>query len=273
MLLAIDAGNTNIVFAVYEGEALRRVWRCKTDSGRTADEYAAWLCQLFAREGLECAQVGDAVLSSVVPDANFHLIRLCRDLFRCDPLVVSHKTVDLKIGLEKPSETGADRLVNAVAAIAFYRTPAVVVDFGTATTFDVIDADGTYRGGVIAPGVNLSMAALHQAAAKLPRIGIARTERVIGNDTVSAMQSGIYWGYLAMIEGLLSRIAGEMGEKPFVIATGGLAALFGSTADSIDKVDPDLTLRGLLRIYQTRRGDRPASLTSSPTRKAASDGT
>lgn len=250
MLIAIDAGNTNIVFALYDGGRQLNVWRCQTNSGRTADEYAAWLFQLFTQENISFSQVSEAVLCSVVPDANFHLIQLCRKTFHCEPLVVSHETVDLKIRLDRPAEIGADRLVNAVAVLAFYKAPAVVVDFGTATTFDVIDAEGAYIGGVIAPGVNLSMSALHQAAAKLPKIGIKKTQSVIGTDTVSAMQSGVYWGYVGMIEGTLRRIESEMGVKPLVIATGGLADLFGDTVDAIDEIDKDLTLRGLLRIYE-----------------------
>jgi len=252
MLLAIDAGNTNIVFAVYDGEKQKHVWRCQTNSGRTADEYGAWLFQLFTQENIQFAQITDAVLCSVVPDANFHLVQLCRKMFRCEPLVVSHETVDLKISLDKPAEVGADRLVNAVAVLAFYKAPAVVIDFGTATTFDVVDASGAYLGGVIAPGVNLSMSALHQAAAKLPKIGIKKTQSVIGTDTVSAMQSGVYWGYVSMIEGMLRRIETELGVKPLVLATGGLADLFGDTVPVIEKVDKDLTLKGLLHIYKSQ---------------------
>ncbi len=258
MLLTIDAGNTNVVFALYDGERQAGVWRCQTNSGRTADEYAAWLFQLFARDGIRADDISDAVLCSVVPDANFHLTQLCRKTFRCEPLMISHETVDLRVKLDKPAEVGADRLVNAVAVLAFYKAPAVVIDFGTATTFDVIDSDGAYIGGVIAPGVNLSMEALHSAAAKLPKVGIKKTQSVIGGDTVSAMQSGVYWGYVGMIEGTLRRIEAEMGVKPLVIATGGLADLFGDTVPVIDKVDRDLTLRGLLHIYQNHSRVIPA---------------
>ncbi len=251
MLLTIDAGNTNVVFAVYDGEQIQHVWRCKTDGGRTADEYAAWLFQLFTAEGMQFSQITDAVMCSVVPDANKHLIQFCQNTFGNAPLVVSHENVNLQIKLDKPSEIGADRLVNAVAVLADYNTPAVVIDFGTATTFDVIDADGAYCGGVIAPGVNLSMEALYMAAAKLPKISVEKTQSVIGTDTVSAMQSGVYWGYVGMIEGTLKRIEQELGAKPLIIATGGLASLFGDTITMIEKVDNDLTLRGLLHIYQT----------------------
>lgn len=253
MLLAIDAGNTNVVFAVYDGDEQRHSWRCKTDSGRTADEYAAWLFQLFTQEQIDFSQITDAVLCSVVPAANFHLTQLCQNTFECSPLIVSHETVALKINLDKPAEIGADRLVNAIAVLHDYSAPAVVIDFGTATTFDVINAEGAYMGGVIAPGVNLSMEALHMAAAKLPKVDIKKTQSVIGSDTVSAMQSGVYWGYVGMIEGTLQRIEQELGAKPAVIATGGLAGFFADTVTAIEKVDKDLTLRGLLHIYQSSR--------------------
>lgn len=256
MLLTIDAGNTNVVFAVYDGEAQRHMWRCKTDAGRTADEYAAWLYQLFTLEGLSFESISDAVICSVVPGANFHLEQLCRKTFNCDPVQVSHETVRLKINLDQPAEIGADRLVNAVAVLHDYNPPAVVIDFGTATTFDVIDGEGAYCGGVIAPGVNLSMEALHMAAAKLPKVNIEKTEKVIGTNTVSAMQSGIYWGYVGMIEGVLRRIEGEMGVAPAVIATGGLAGLFADTVPAIQKVDKNLTLRGLLYIHQMQESGR-----------------
>ncbi|MCB9991412.1 MAG: type III pantothenate kinase [Rhodospirillales bacterium] len=259
MLLTIDAGNTNVVFALYDGAQQVQMWRCKTDSGRTADEYTAWLYQLFSQNGLDFNLVSETIICSVVPDANVHLVQLCEKTFGAAPLMVSHETVQMTVNLDKPAEIGADRLVNAVAVLACYQAPAVVIDFGTATTFDVINGRGEYCGGVIAPGVNLSMQALHQAAAKLPKIGIQKTDKVIGTDTVSAMQSGVYWGYVAMIEGTLARIEAEMGEKPLVIATGGLADLFADTVPAIEKVDKNLTLRGLLSIHkQANRGQKAA---------------
>ncbi len=258
MLLAIDAGNTNVVFAVYDGTALHHAWRCRTESGRTADEYAAWLYQLFCKENMGFAQVTDVVVASVVPHANMHLRHFCVSSFDCEPLFVGAETVNVRIGLDKPSEIGADRLVNACAVLHDGLAPAVVIDFGTATTFDVIDADDIYRGGVIAPGVHLSMEALHRAAAKLPKVDIAKTVHVIGTDTVSAMQSGVYWGYVAMIEGTLARITAELGYKPCVIATGGLASLFADTIPAIDKVDKDLTLRGLFHIYHSNQAKKAA---------------
>jgi type III pantothenate kinase len=251
MLLAIDAGNTNVVFAVFEGQQCLQSWRCKTDAGRTADEYAAWLLQLFVAEGLSFKQISSAIISSVVPDATFNLKRLCEKNIQCPYMTVGAdlKGLDLRIKLNKPEEVGADRLVNAVAIKTYYQYPAIVVDFGTATTFDVVDAEGAYCGGVIAPGVNLSMTALHQAAAKLPRVAVRKPESVIGRDTVGAMQSGIYWGYIAMVEGMIDKISKEMGQKPFVLATGGLATTLMEGTTVIDKIDEDLTLKGLVRIY------------------------
>lgn len=252
MLMAIDAGNTNVVFALYDGKNVLQSWRCKTDAGRTADEYASWLHPLFDGAGLSFADVTSAIISSVVPDANFNLMRLCERNFACPAKLVRQgmEGMDLVIKLNKPEEVGADRLVNAVAVKQHYRYPAVVVDFGTATTFDVVDSEGAYCGGVIAPGVNLSMSALHQAAAKLPRVGIAKPGNVIGRDTVGAMQSGIYWGYVSMVEGMIERISSEMGVKPFVIATGGLAVLFAEGTDIIETIDEELTLKGLIRLYE-----------------------
>lgn len=258
MLLAIDAGNTNIVFALFEGGKVAHSWRISTSAARTADEYASWLYPLFTMEKLAFANIKGAVISSVVPEANFNLERLCRDAFGCEPLFASHKTVDLRIKLTKPEEVGADRLVNAVAVLRDYKAPAIVIDFGTATTFDVINAKGEYCGGVIAPGVNLSAEALHRAAAKLPKINVVKPQNVIGADTIAAMQSGLYWGYAGLIEGLLARIVKESGEKPFVIATGGLASLFGGVIPAIEKVDDDLTLRGLLYIYQSHEKRKAA---------------
>lgn len=258
MLLAIDAGNTNIVFAVYDGDTRVAVWRCKTESSRTADEYASFLLQMFTLSNLSFSQVTGTIISSVVPEANFHLAQLCQSRFSGVPMTVGHADVDFEIKLKKPEEVGADRLVNAVAVRAFYKYPAIVVDFGTATTFDVVDKTGAYCGGVIAPGINLSMDALHRAAAKLPKTSIKKPASVIGTDTTTAMQSGIYWGYISLIEGMITRISDEMGVKPFVIATGGLSSLFAGGTKMIDKVDEDLILRGLVRIYDMNRKVRAA---------------
>ena len=253
MLLAIDSGNTNIVFAVFDdGGGLRGQWRSSTDTDRTADEFGVWLTQLFRLDGLERDGITAAIVATVVPATLFNLKTLCRKYFGCDPLVIGDQGVKLglDIRVDRPEEVGADRLVNAVAAHEAHGGPLIIVDFGTATTFDVIDAEGAYCGGVIAPGVNLSLEALHMAAAKLPRVAIGRPHQVIGKGTVEAMKSGIFWGYVGMIEGLVERIQGEFGAPMDVIATGGLAPLFNEATDAIKGSDVDLTLRGLLAIHR-----------------------
>lgn len=253
MILAIDCGNTNTVFAIFSDDGERRGdWRSSTDHNRTADEFGLWLTQLIRLAGIEPEKIRAAIVATVVPAALFNLKSMCRKYFDCDPIVVGDPGVELGIKnlVDHPEEVGADRLVNAVAARDSYKGPLIVIDFGTATTFDVIDADGNYCGGVIAPGVNLSAEALHMAAAKLPRVAIGRPERVIGTGTVSAMKSGIYWGYVAMIEGLVERIRKEFGADMDVIATGGLAPLFADAVSCIKKADLDLTLRGLFAIYR-----------------------
>jgi len=255
MLLAIDAGNTNTVFALFDGAAQRGAWRAATNAQRTADEYAAFLKPLMREAGLAAEAVTAAIIGSVVPDANFNLLKLCRDHFGCEPMIVGKADVlpGIKIKIARPDETGADRIINAVAGVAAYKPPLLLVDFGTATTFDVVDAEGDYAGGVIAPGINLSLKALHMAAAKLPSVAITRPASVIGTGTVSAIQSGIYWGYVGLIEGLITRIVAEFGQPMTVIATGGLAALFKDALPAIAHIDPDLTLRGLQLIYERNR--------------------
>ncbi|MBU6498081.1 MAG: type III pantothenate kinase [Rhodospirillales bacterium] len=246
MLLVVDAGNTNVVFAVHDGAQWRGIWRIATDPQRTSDDYAVWLLTLLRLTGLAREQVTGAVIGTVVPAALYHLRRLCRDWFEVEPLVARssvHWGFDIKV--DSPAEVGADRLLNALAGHAAYRGPLVVIDFGTATTFDVVDADGAYLGGIICPGINLSIEALHRAAARLPRIGIGRPQAVIGTNTVAAMQSGIYWGYVAMIEGLVARIQAEYGGGLKVIGTGGLAPLLAEGTSVIGHIDPDLTLDGL----------------------------
>ena len=251
MLLAIDAGNTNIVFAVCQGDKIRAQWRAATKTSRTADEYAAWLKEMLSLEQLRFADLDAAIIASVVPAALFDLRSLCRRYLNCEPLVVGDANVDLGIGIhvDRPAAVGADRLVNTVAAHATYPGALIVVDFGTATTFDVISAAGDYEGGVIAPGVNLSAEALHQAAAMLPRVAIERTQSVIGKDTIPAVQSGLYWGYIGLIEGLVARIKAEYGQPMMVVATGGLAALFHKQVAVIDRLDADLTISGLIHIH------------------------
>jgi type III pantothenate kinase len=232
VLLVVDAGNTNIVFAVHDTGGWRGSWRIRTDAQRTSDEYAVWLNSLLALSGLKREQVSAAVIGTVVPAALYHLRRLCRDWFNVEPLIAR-------------ASVGADRLLNALAGHRKFGGPLVVVDFGTATTFDVVDETGAYLGGVICPGINLSLEALHQAAARLPRIGIGRPQAVIGRSTVPAMQSGMYWGYIGLIEGLLNRIKTEFGGPMKVVATGGLAPLFSEGTLMIEHIEPDLTLDGL----------------------------
>jgi type III pantothenate kinase len=256
MLLAIDSGNTNVVCAVYAGDELRGSWRAATNPNRTADEYAVWLVQLMALAGLSPKDIDATIIGSVVPEATFNLVRLCQRYFGSEPLIVGHPDCSIGIGidLDMPrEEVGADRVANAVAAQDRYRPPLIVIDFGTATTFDIIDRDGNYCGGVIAPGINLSLRALDMAAAQLPRIGIRRTPTVIGRSTVPAMQSGVFWGYVGLIEGLVQRISAERGEEMEVIATGGLAPLVAEATGVINCVDPDLTLWGLRLIYRRNR--------------------
>ena len=253
MLLAIDVGNTNIVFAICEGDTIRWRWRISTSGERTADEYAVWLHQLMALEGVDRSCITAAIIATVVPPTLFNLQRLCRKYFGVTPLVVAAgMDFGLAIDLPNPAEVGADRIVNAVAARAAHPSgPLVVVDFGTATTFDVVRED-RYIGGVIAPGINLSMDALYAAAAKLPRIAVEPPPEglgVIGRGTVHAMQSGVFWGYVGLIEGLIVRIAAELGQPATVIATGGLATLFSRHTRVIDTVDGDLTIKGLMLLH------------------------
>ena len=246
MLLVIDAGNTNTVMAVHDGRNWVGRWRISTHAQRTSDEYAVWLLTLLDQAGLKRDQVAAAVIGTVVPAALYDLRRLCRDWFEVEPLV-ARAGLDwgFEIKVDNPNEVGADRLLNTLAGHQHYGGPAVVIDFGTATTFDVMDRDGAYLGGVIAPGINLSIEALHRAAARLPRIGIGRPQAVIGRSTVPAMQSGIYWGYVGMIEGLVARIQAEYGGGLKVLATGGLAPLLAEGTTVIEIIDPDLTLEGL----------------------------
>ena len=269
MLLVIDAGNTNIVFAIHDGDSWRGIWRIRTDAQRTSDEYAVWLLTLLEHRGLKAAEVSRAVIGTVVPAALYHLRRLCRDWFDAEPLVArSNLDWGFEIKVDTPAEVGADRLLNALAAHQRYAGPLIVIDFGTATTFDVVDADGAYIGGAISPGINLSIEALHQAAARLPRIGIGRPQAVIGRATVPAMQSGLYWGYIGMIEGLVTRIRAEFERPMKVLATGGLAPLFSEGTTIIGQIDPDLTLDGLRLLAE--RNPAP-TLAKDRTRPIESD--
>ncbi len=269
MLLVFDAGNTNVVAAIHDGKAWRGTWRIATEPQRTSDEYAVWLLALLTLGGLRREEVSAAVIGTVVPAALYHLRRLCRDWFEVEPLVVrSNLNWGFAIKVDNPDEVGADRLLNALAAHARYRGPLVVIDFGTATTFDVVDQDGAYRGGVIAPGINLSIEALHRAAARLPRIGMGRPQAVIGTNTVAAMQSGVYWGYIGMVEGLVARIRAEFDAPLKVIATGGLAPLLAEGTTVIEHIDSDITLEGLRLLAQR---NPPPTLHRDRTRPSESD--
>ena len=251
MLLAIEQGNTNTLFAVHDGETWIAQWRAATDSSRTADEYAVWLSQLLHMAGLQFGVLDACIISSVVPQSIFNLRNLARRYLHVEPLVIGENAdLGIQVRIDKPSEAGADRLVNALGAHIVYPGDLIVIDSGTATTFDVIAGDGGFEGGVIAPGINLSMEALHSAAAKLPRVAIQRPRKVVGTDTVGAMQSGVFWGYIALIEGLVDRIKAEWGKPMTVVGTGGVASLFEGSTQSIDRFDPDLTIRGLLEIWR-----------------------
>jgi type III pantothenate kinase len=254
MLLAIDAGNTNLVFALVEDGAIRARWRIATDARRTADQYAVWLHQLLALEGYTKADVSAVIIGTVVPRALHNLEVLASKYFGAKPLVAGEAPVEWGIVLDvaEPKTVGADRVLNAIAAHALYEGDLIVVDFGTAATFDLVDYTGAYKGGIIAPGINLSLDALVSAAARLPRIAIEAPKgnlSVIGRTTEEQMQIGIYWGYVAMIEGLVARLKAEVGRPVKVVATGGLAALFDAHTDVFDAIEGDLTIRGLAMLY------------------------
>jgi len=252
MLLAINANNTNVKFGLFEGERMVGDWRLRTDAGRTADEYLVWLTQLMTLAGIDRRQIDEAIIATVVPQALFHLRMLCERHLGLAPLIVGEPGVQLgiKVLLDAPAEVGADRLANAVGGHLLYQEPLIIVDFGTATTFDVVDGEGNYIGGVIAPGINLSLEALHNATAMLPRIAAHKPTHVIGRNTLDAMQSGIFWGYVGLIEGLVARITKEFGSPLTVIATGGLAPLFVDATPVIRRLEPEITMRGLVEIHR-----------------------
>ena len=250
MLLAIDAGNTNIVFAlVDEDQVIRARWRIATDARRTADEYVVWLAQLLQLEGFSREDVDRVIIATVVPRALHNLQVLARKYFGGEPWVAGAAPVGwgMALDVDEPQSLGADRAVTAIAAHARHPGDLIVIDFGTATTIDWIDFNGAYKGGIIAPGINLSLDALVTAAAKLPRIAIEAPGdvSVIGRDTQRQMHIGIYWGYVAMIEGLVARMRAQIGRPAKVVATGGLAILFEKHMSTFDAVEPDLTIQGL----------------------------
>lgn len=257
MLLAIDSGNTNIVFGLYKNSKQITHWRLQNEPQRPADEYIIFLSQWVALVGYRLEDIRDVIISSVVPDALLHLKRMVERHFKNKPIVIGEPGIDLgvTVKIDQPETLGADRLVNAFGAYRLYGGPLILIDFGTATTFDVIDGEGAYVGGVIAPGVNLSLKALYEAAAKLPPTAFARTDHVIATTTTTAIQAGCYWGYVGMIEGLCARIYQEYsishGVTEFtIVATGGLASIFSKDLTLIQHVNKGLTLDSLADIYE-----------------------
>ena len=257
MLLAVDVGNTNIVFALFEGTDIKTRWRIATDARRTGDEYAVWLLQLLTIEGYGKEDVSAIIIGSVVPRAIHNLTVLAQKYFGVEPLIAGQGRAEygFHADIEQPSSLGADRALNTIAAHAKYGGDLVVIDFGTATTFDAVDFNGAYKGGIIAPGINLSLDALVGNTAKLPRIAIEkpRMNSVIGRNTEDQMLIGVFWGYVAMMEGLVSRIKSEIGRPAKTVATGGLALLFDEHTDLFDAVDSDLTLEGLAILAERAR--------------------
>jgi type III pantothenate kinase len=255
MLLAIDVGNTNSKFVIFDGDRIIAQWRLRTEAKRTADEYAAWLTQLMHLQGFDPLSITGAILASVVPAVNQHIRRLCETYFGNGLLVVGE--ADCKLGIEvlidRPQDAGADRLVGVIAGYKKYGGPLITVDFGSATTFDMADKDGNFIGGVLAPGVELTIESFYLMTARLPRIRVEKPAQVIGKSTVPAMQSGIFWGYVGLIESLIKRIRAEYGLPMKVVATGGLAEVFKEEIGLFDAIEPDLMSLGLLEIWRRNR--------------------
>lgn len=255
MLLAIDSGNTNTLFAIHDGSDWIIEWRIATDETRTADEYAVWFHQLLSMQDLGFDDITACVLSTVVPQSLFNMRNLAQRHLGVEPVIVGDEGVNIGVGVrtDNPREVGADRLVNALGAVKHYSGDLLIIDSGTATTFDVISSDCHFEGGIIAPGINLSVRALHEAAAQLPRIAIKKPDVVVGKNTVEAMQSGIYWGYIGLIDGLVRRVKAEHGKPMTVIGTGGVASLFAGASETIDVYDSQLTINGLYEIWQLNK--------------------
>jgi type III pantothenate kinase len=260
MLLTIDIGNTNITFGLYEGEDLGPRWRIRTIHEKMPDEYGILLHQLFRHRDVRPEQITGVALASVVPPLTPTFVQVSRDYLDVDPLVVDAGVrTGVRIRYEDPRQVGADRVVDAAAVRALYRVPACVVDFGTATTFDALSAAGDYLGGAIAPGVGIAARALFERTAKLPRVELTRPPSPIGRNTPHAIQSGLLFGYVGLVEGMVARFRGELGPEMAVIATGGLAPVVAAETDVIDVVDPWLTLHGLRIIYKLNAPDRPST--------------
>ena len=255
MLLAIDTGNTNTLFAIHDGKEWAVEWRIATDAARTADEYAVWFHQLMEMQGLKFEDIETCVISTVVPQSLFNMRNLARRHLKVEPIIIGDEGVKIGVGVrtDNPKEVGADRLVTALGAIQKYKGNLIIIDSGTATTFDVVSEDGHFEGGIIAPGINLSVKALHEAAAQLPRIAIVKPNVVIGKNTVEAMQSGIFWGYIGLIDGLVRKIIEEDGRDFTVIGTGGVASLFQGASETIQHYDSNLTIDGLYEIWRLNK--------------------
>src|SRR5438132_938096 len=259
MLLAIDIGNSNTSLGVFDGGALVTHWRLTTARARTVDEWGVLTRDLFALGGLDFKSIDAIAIASVVPPLNFTLKRMAEVYFQLTPLFVDHTSdTGVSILYQPPADVGADRIVDAVAAIHKYGAPCIVVDFGTATTFDAINSRGEYLGGVITPGITISADALFERAAKLPRVEIKRPRKVVGSATVEAMQSGLYHGYVGLVDGILKRMIDEVGGTPHVIATGGLAPLIATGSEFIEQVDETLTLEGLRLVYERTKKNPPS---------------
>lgn len=254
MILVIDVGNTHIVMGIFEQDRLLHHWRISTNRGATEDEYGVLVHRLFDMAGIDLGKIEGVMISSVVPPLMLVLEQFCLKYLRRPPLVVGPGIrTGLNIRYENPREVGADRIVNAVAALELYAAPVVIVDFGTATTFCYLDAAGNYMGGVITPGIEISTEALYEHAAKLPRIELAKPKQIIGRNTVQSMQSGIVYGYAGLVDGIVERIAAQYRTDPFVVATGGLAELIAAESKTIKTVNPLLTLQGLRILYERNR--------------------
>lgn len=255
MLLAIDVGNSNIVVGIFQGDDLKANWRFATDLHRTADEYAAILLNLVPREGIKMSMITEAIMCSVVPSLEGAFSTLCRRYFGVSPLLVEAGVkTGVRIVTDNPREVGADRVVNAAAAHRLYGGPLIVLDFGTAATFDAVSAEGDYLGGAIAPGINIAAEALFARTAKLPQVEPVKPKHVIGRNTVTALQSGIFYGYIGMVEGIVARMREEMGGQARTVATGGYGELMAQETPMIEIVNPNLTLIGLRLIHEMNRG-------------------
>ncbi|MBR7797570.1 MAG: type III pantothenate kinase [Bacillota bacterium] len=255
MLFVLDVGNTNTVLGVFEGDQLKHQWRIKTDRYKTEDEFGMLVKSLFDHKGITLSDMKGIIISSVVPPIMFALEKMCKDYFHLEPMIIGKESVHsfLKMRYPNPREIGADRIVNAVGAIETYGAPLIIIDFGTATTFCYINDQQEYHGGVISPGINISMEALYSKASKLPKIEIQAPDHVVGSSTVEAMQSGVFYGYVGQVDGIVRRIEAEMGVNAKVVATGGLASLIAHESQTIQHVDPYLTLKGLYLIYHKNK--------------------